>query len=131
MKTKVTNVCGVSVTLHSLDGSFWCMKEEDVWVALKRQKVQRDEMVTMGKQVNGYLNHHFDYVDLAIVDGGYEVLNESSVPYRETGLLEDICQHSVGHPNEEFLSKEDRFSANHWKIHGCDGCCGEREGEGE
>jgi len=68
MKTKVTNVCGVEVVVYSLDGSLWCMKEEDIWSGLKRQQAQRDEIIAMGKQVDSYLNHHFDYVDLVLVD---------------------------------------------------------------
>jgi len=47
--------------------------------------------------------------------------------YRETGLLEDICQHSIGHPNKEFLDEGGKFSAKHWRIHGCDGCCSKGE----
>lgn len=39
---------------------------------------------------------------------------------RETGLLEDICKHGVGHPNEDWLMDHHE---NHWAIHGCDGCC--------
>jgi len=58
MKTKVTDVCGVRVMLHSLDGSLWCMKEDDVWAALRRQRAQRDEILMMGGQVNKYLRNH-------------------------------------------------------------------------
>ena len=56
---------------------------------------------------------------------------------RETGLIEWICEHGIGHPDEDSAerianiykewkdgscSKEDAISA--WRIHGCDGCCG-------
>ena len=40
---------------------------------------------------------------------------------RETGLLEDICEHGVGHPNRDFLNKNDLPAS--WGVHGCDGCC--------
>ena len=38
---------------------------------------------------------------------------------RETGLVEDICKCGVGHPNREFLKKNEDYSG----IHGCCGCC--------
>lgn len=36
---------------------------------------------------------------------------------RMNGLVEDICEHGIGHPNK-FLSGEYYYS-----VHGCDGCC--------
>lgn len=39
---------------------------------------------------------------------------------RETGLIEDVCEHGVGHPNIEWLNEH---SERHWSIHGCEGCC--------
>lgn len=42
---------------------------------------------------------------------------------RETGLLEDICEHGVGHPNRDFLQRFRKHSG----IHGCDGCCGKKK----
>ena len=41
--------------------------------------------------------------------------------WRETGLLEDVCEHGVGHPNRDFLKQEGWPSV--WGVHGCDGCC--------
>ena len=41
--------------------------------------------------------------------------------WRETGLLEDVCEHGVGHPNQDFLKKEGWPDV--WSVHGCDGCC--------
>lgn len=38
---------------------------------------------------------------------------------RETGLVEDICEHGCGHPNREYLSTHKNANG----IHGCDGCC--------
>jgi hypothetical protein len=52
---------------------------------------------------------------------------------RETGLIEHVCEHGIGHPAwastdwmahrfmEEGVSHED--CAASWGIHGCDGCC--------
>lgn len=34
-------------------------------------------------------------------------------------VIEDICEHGLGHPNREFLKKYPEASG----IHGCDGCC--------
>lgn len=44
---------------------------------------------------------------------------------RSSTLIEDICAHGVGHPNPDsaaYLNWRDK--AEHWGIHGCDGCCG-------
>ena len=38
---------------------------------------------------------------------------------RETGLVEDICKHGVGHPNR--VSQKELPEG--YDIHGCDGCC--------
>jgi hypothetical protein len=73
---------------------------------------------------------------------------------RETGLIEHVCEHGVGHPNDgsiqymnfiEDLNKRqaealesgedciDRripdgpFIDKHWGIHGCDGCCDRKD----
>lgn len=43
--------------------------------------------------------------------------------YRENGVIEDICEHGVGHPNREWLDKVGFKHIN--GIHGCDGCCDE------
>lgn len=36
------------------------------------------------------------------------------------GLVEDICEHGVGHPNKEYLKQHKQQGCG---IHGCDGCC--------
>jgi len=44
---------------------------------------------------------------------------------RSTTLIEDICEHGVGHPNPDsaaFLNWRD--GTDTWFVHGCDGCCG-------
>lgn len=53
---------------------------------------------------------------------------------RETGLIEHICDHGVGHPAyasadwiARMLTDEDQGSLERaregWMVHGCDGCC--------
>lgn len=42
---------------------------------------------------------------------------------REGGLVEDICEHGVGHPNKEWLAEHDPENKKSFAIHGCDGCC--------
>ena len=43
---------------------------------------------------------------------------------RASGLVEDICEHGVGHPNEESLRDMEAQGRDGFGIHGCDGCCG-------
>jgi hypothetical protein len=38
---------------------------------------------------------------------------------RQSGLVEDICEHGVGHPNSEYLRTHPKANS----VHGCDGCC--------
>lgn len=47
---------------------------------------------------------------------------------RETGLVERICQHGVGHPDPDsarWMNENDPIEGRRgsWGIHGCDGCC--------
>lgn len=44
---------------------------------------------------------------------------------RETGLLEDLCEHGVGHPNKQWLAERKITHPwqAYWGTHGCDGCC--------
>jgi len=42
---------------------------------------------------------------------------------RETGLVEDICKHGIGHPNAEWLARNDPDNKFGFNVHGCDGCC--------
>lgn len=39
---------------------------------------------------------------------------------RFSGLVEDTCEHGVGHPNSEWLKEHGK---KYDGIHGCDGCC--------
>lgn len=41
---------------------------------------------------------------------------------RENGLIEDVCKHGIGHPNEECLKTKFR-NVEGMAVHGCDGCC--------
>ena len=45
---------------------------------------------------------------------------------RETGLVERMCRHGIGHPDPDSAAWMDRrygHEAGTWSIHGCDGCC--------
>lgn len=42
---------------------------------------------------------------------------------RSSGLVEDICCHSIGHPNKEWLAEHDPDGKKGFALHGCDGCC--------
>jgi len=42
---------------------------------------------------------------------------------RASGLIEDVCEHGVGHPNREWLAKHDADGKRAMGIHGCCGCC--------
>ena len=46
---------------------------------------------------------------------------------RGSGLVEDICEHGVGHPNRLWLQKNDPDNKMYMSTHGCDGCCCKRE----
>lgn len=58
---------------------------------------------------------------------------------RESGLVEFVCEHGVGHPvwgSADFLASYDSPSAevrsqkrDSWMRHGCDGCCGDHSEE--
>jgi len=42
---------------------------------------------------------------------------------RSSGLVEDICEHGVGHPNAAYLRIHDPDGELGLGIHGCDQCC--------
>lgn len=50
---------------------------------------------------------------------------------RETGLVEHVCEHGIGHPDPESTKKLDEGSDGMWGIHGCDGCCSRDDFPGE
>lgn len=45
---------------------------------------------------------------------------------RETGLVERICPHGIGHPDPDSGAWLTRLTGKNrrWDLHGCDGCCG-------
>ena len=42
---------------------------------------------------------------------------------RESGLVEDVCDHYLGHPNLSWLKLHDPDGKRGFGVHGCDGCC--------
>lgn len=47
---------------------------------------------------------------------------------RASGLVEDICEHGVGHPNIHWLRKHPELAKKECLgIHGCDGCCSQED----
>jgi|PlaIllAssembly_1097288.scaffolds.fasta_scaffold181920_4 hypothetical protein len=42
---------------------------------------------------------------------------------RGSGLIENICKHGVGHPNEDSLKDMEKMGLKGFGVHGCDGCC--------
>ena len=46
---------------------------------------------------------------------------------RASGLVEDKCEHGVGHPNVEWLKTHDPTGSGAYGVHGCDGCCSKKE----
>lgn len=50
--------------------------------------------------------------------------------HRASGLVEWICEHGVGHPDEdsaELIAKHYGHSTDTWLVHGCDGCCSKKD----
>ena len=46
------------------------------------------------------------------------------VAIRASGLMEDICECGVGHPNTDWIKKN--TAPSHLTVHGCCGCCDTR-----
>ena len=46
---------------------------------------------------------------------------------RETGLVEHICKHGVGHPAIGSVHWMKLNGVNGMEVHGCDGCCNTKE----
>lgn len=44
---------------------------------------------------------------------------------RETGLVERICPHGVGHPDPDSVAYFADSGLRDFNVHGCDGCCGD------
>lgn len=49
---------------------------------------------------------------------------EEPMLLRETGLIERICPHGVGHPDPDSVAYwNQQTGQSAWGVHGCDGCC--------
>lgn len=51
---------------------------------------------------------------------------EEPMYLRETGLIERMCRHGVGHPDPDSADFQDRRRGHEpgtWNTHGCDGYC--------
>lgn len=46
---------------------------------------------------------------------------------RETGLVEHVCKHGVGHPAHGSVHWMELHGIKDMGIHGCDGCCMEKD----
>jgi hypothetical protein len=42
---------------------------------------------------------------------------------RETGLIERVCPHGIGHPDPDSAQYFDDTVGSGFGVHGCDGCC--------
>lgn len=41
----------------------------------------------------------------------------------DTGLMERVCNHGIGHPDPDGLHYFRALGMDYMSIHGCDGCC--------
>lgn len=41
----------------------------------------------------------------------------------DSGLMERICPHGIGHPDRDSVAWFERRGRTHMNVHGCDGCC--------
>ncbi len=46
----------------------------------------------------------------------------------DRGLMERLCPHGIGHPDPDDVHYRMRTSERAYTVHGCDGCCHQREG---
>lgn len=42
---------------------------------------------------------------------------------QDTGVIERICPHGIGHPDPDDAEYNIRRGKAHMTMHGCDGCC--------
>ena len=60
----------------------------------------------------------------------FKLAETRTVVRRESGLLEYICPHGVGHPlfaSATKVAKKHKHNLSSWLTHGCDGCCKSEE----
>jgi hypothetical protein len=50
-------------------------------------------------------------------------MHEEPMVLRESGLVERLCVHGVGHPDPDSVAYFDRHEVRGIDVHGCDGCC--------
>lgn len=63
-----------------------------------------------------------------IHDPSEHKMREWPMNLRETGLIERLCPHGVGHPDPDSAAWLRRATGqDSWGTHGCDGCCGEED----
>lgn len=56
----------------------------------------------------------------------HQRLSEAPYNWREdTGVMERICPHGVGHPDLDSANHYLRLGMGYMNVHGCDGCCRE------
>lgn len=41
----------------------------------------------------------------------------------DTGVMERICPHGVGHPDPDGSAYHEKIGDKYWSMHGCDSCC--------
>jgi hypothetical protein len=45
----------------------------------------------------------------------------------DTGIMERICPHGVGHPDPDDTAHNLRIGRDGTDVHGCDGCCSKKD----
>ena len=74
-----------------------------------------DSSIRFRKAINGEMPSRLEYAKPDWSEGQF---------VRSSGLVEDTCNHGVGHPNKDWL--EWHPDKTELAIHGCDGCCSEK-----
>ena len=60
-----------------------------------------------------------------VVDTGHDWWHQ--ILRRETGLIEFVCKHGVGHPAPSSVDFMNRVTNGGYGTHGCDGCCNTKD----
>ena len=91
---------------------------------VKKKKTNKKQTTFIKEQIN---NPQLVYESLFQKD---KILEQYPKPdwaikqiVRESGLVEDICKHFLGHPNQAWLKKNDPKNIYGFGVHGCDNCC--------
>lgn len=81
------------------------------------------------EQTQGIRHHRHDQCDglpCPFHGPSLHPMIEEPMQLRETGLIERVCRHGVGHPDPDSAAWMDRrygHKPGTWSTHGCDGCC--------